>query len=281
MFVPYLCAAVFFAASVQADEPKRTALKVCADPNYAPFSTRDGTGFENRLAALLAADLGLPLEYAWFPQRMGFIRNTLRAKSEDGEQFKCDLVMGVPHEFELAITTEPYMHSTYALVLPKGGRLDGIDSGKALVALSDERKANLRIGMSERSPGTVWLAKYGLYDQIKAYVAQSGDPAEYPGEPILKDLLAGKLDAAVVWGPTAAHFAKVAQQADRAFRVVALESEPGVQFDFRISAAVRHADTAWRDEVDGLLQRNAPKIKDLFTEYGIPLVDDAGKLVAR
>ena len=101
-------------------------LRVCADPNNLPFSNRAGDGFENKLAELLARDLGWTLEYTWFPQRMGFIRNTLRGRDPDSNRFKCDLVMGVPAGFELASTTKPYYRSTYALVYVKGKGLDSV-----------------------------------------------------------------------------------------------------------------------------------------------------------
>ena len=55
-------------------------LRVCQDPNNLPFSNRAGEGFENKIAELFARELGLTLEYNWFPQRMGFIRNTLRGR---------------------------------------------------------------------------------------------------------------------------------------------------------------------------------------------------------
>ena len=96
---------------------KRTALKVCADPYNLPYSNKKQEGFENKIAELFAKELGLPLKYEWFPQRMGFIRNTLKKKVGEEERFKCDYVMGVPTGYELTLTTNPYYHSTYALVV--------------------------------------------------------------------------------------------------------------------------------------------------------------------
>ena len=84
-------------------------VRVCADPNNLPFSNEAGEGFENRIAALLAHDLGVPLEYRWWAQRRGFVRNTLRAGD-------CDIVMGVPESYELTLNTRPYYRSTYVVV---------------------------------------------------------------------------------------------------------------------------------------------------------------------
>ena len=64
-----------------------------------PSPTCAGEGFENRIAELFAQKLGWKLEYFSFPQRMGFIRNTLRFKLP-GEEYRCDLVIGVPAEYD-------------------------------------------------------------------------------------------------------------------------------------------------------------------------------------
>ena len=41
----------------------RPALRVCADPNNLPFSNKAGEGFENKIADLIAAELGVPVRY--------------------------------------------------------------------------------------------------------------------------------------------------------------------------------------------------------------------------
>lgn len=255
----------------------RTELRVCADPNYLPYSDQQEAGFENRIAQMLARELGLPVEYTWFPQRMGFIRNTLRAQAQDGRH-KCDIVLGVPDGFELAITTEPYYRSTYALVYVQGRGLDDIRSGEDLLAMDDARKNKLRFGLAERNPGTVWLAKHGLLDRLLvAYASQLGDPGIRPGELEQRDLIAGRIDLTVMWGPIAGYFARHTDEVQ--IRVVPLLSEPGVKFDFAISAGVRFGEREWKDEVQSLLDRNAPEIEALLRDYGVPLVAEDGSLL--
>src|SRR5436190_22831548 len=82
------------------------SLRVCADPNNLPFTNAAGEGFENKIAELLAKDLGEPVEYAWRPQRRGFIRSTLKANL-------CDLIAGVPNKLPTLATSAPYYRSTY------------------------------------------------------------------------------------------------------------------------------------------------------------------------
>jgi hypothetical protein len=83
----------------------RSQLKVCADPNNLPFSDEKKEGFENKIAELIGTDLGLPVDYVWFPQVVGFVRNTLRARL-------CDLVMGTVAGDEIMQTTNPYYFTT-------------------------------------------------------------------------------------------------------------------------------------------------------------------------
>ena len=265
------------AIGVAVADEERSAFKVCADPHYLPWSNGQGEGYENRIASLLAGELGLPVEYTWFPQRMGFIRNTLRAKGDDGK-YKCDVVMGLPAGYELAITTEPYYYSTYALVYVKGRGLDDIHSAEDLLALEPARRDRLRFGLAERNPGTVWLAKHGLLDLIEiAYASQHGDPEVQPGQLERGDLLAGKIDVTIMWGPIAGYFA--VSSPDTSIAVLPMTSEPGVRLHFGISAGVRFGQGERKKELQGLLEENADAIDAILREYGVPLVDENGALI--
>lgn len=130
------------AATVHAGEVPPDALRVCSDPNNLPYSNRAEEGFENKLAELIASDLKHELEYTWFPQRMGFIRNTLKYWDNEEERFRCDLVMGVPVGFDRSDTTMPYYRSTYVMVFKAKGPLAGIDTAEAFSALPMEQKKN-------------------------------------------------------------------------------------------------------------------------------------------
>jgi quinoprotein dehydrogenase-associated probable ABC transporter substrate-binding protein len=272
-----LAALAVFAVSGGAATAERTAFKVCADPHYLPWSNEAGEGYENRIASLLAGALNLPVEYTWFPQRMGFIRNTLRSRGADGE-YKCDVVMGLPAGFELAITTEPYYHSTYALVYVKGRGLDGIESAADLLALEPARRAQVRFGLAERNPGTVWLARHGLLDQIEiAYASQHGNPEVHPGQLEQEDLLADKIDATIMWGPIAGYFARA--NPDVSIAVIPMASEPGVRLHFGISAGVRFGQKARKEELQKLLDENADAVEAILREHGVPLVDADGALL--
>jgi mxaJ protein len=253
-------------------------LRVCEDPNNMPFSNRGGEGFENKIAELLARELGWTLEYTWFPQRMGFIRNTLRGRDPDSNRFKCDLVMGVPAGFELASTTKPYYRSTYALVYAKGKGLDGVAVPEDLLSLEPAKLKSLKLGVVGQTPPADWLLKHRLFDQAVSYQLQSGDPARYPGEIVEKDLVAGTIDVAFVWGPIAGYFAQRAKSP--ALVVVPFKPEREIQFDFPIAMGVRFGEREWKDRVERLIEANRPRIQGILAAYGVPQLDDQGRIMA-
>jgi mxaJ protein len=252
-------------------------LRVCQDPNNLPFSNRTLDGFENRIAALFAQELGWKLETTWFPQRIGFIRNTLRAKQENSDRFKCDLVTGVPKGFDMAATTHPYYHSSYALVYvkDKANGLGGVHGLDDLLALPPQQRRKLRFGVFTASPLVDWLLKNDLMEQVEWYQSQSGDADQYPGEIIERDLASGKIDLAFVWGPIAGYVARNTHAA--AIVSVPLTSRPGMKLDFEIAMAVRQGDKAFRERIDGLITTNQAKIDAILEQYGVPLIDQAGR----
>ena len=132
-------------------------LRVCADPDNLPLSNARGEGYENKIAEQLAHDLRRRLEYTYFPQRMGFVRNTLRQKDPQTQQFKCDVIIGVPKGYELTATTRPYMRSTYALLFRHRPELESLKTADDLLKLTPAQLRTLRIGVFGRSPGADWL----------------------------------------------------------------------------------------------------------------------------
>ena len=266
-----LCAAI---TSAFAEDPPRKALRVCQDPNNLPFSSKTGEGYENKLAELFGQSMGLPVEHYYLPQRMNFVRNTLRYKLP-GSDYPCDIIMGVPVGFDQVSVTKPYFRSTYALVFPKGKGLDGIKTGQDFIAYASTAGRKLKIGLYDRSPASEWVAKYGLTDMTIPYKIMSADPEQYSGEIIDKDLANGKIDVAVVWGPIAGYFAEHVKSTS--LTVVPLKSEPHVKFDFEIAMGVRYGEKEWKDQIEKLIESNRPEITAILKGFGIPLLDANGE----
>ena len=251
------------------------AFRVCEDPNNLPFSNQAQEGLENRIAKILAAGMNLPLEHFWYPQRVNFVRNTLRYKLPGDAEFRCDVMLGVPAGFDQVATTRPYYHSTYALVYVKGRKLDGVGSAEDFIARATTARDDITIGLYDRSPATQWVTKHRLNEQSIPYRILNADPEHYPGQIIDKDLMSGKIDAAIVWGPIAGFFAKRAPEPG--LTVIPLRSEPGVKFDYGMAMGVRHGEPAWRDAIQAQLDARAPEIEAVLREFGVPLVDANGQ----
>lgn len=272
--VALACAAALSSAQAQDQDkpPPRLALRVCQDPNNLPFSNQQGAGIENRIAEVFGKALGLPVEYYSFPQRMAFIRNTLRYKLP-GQDYPCDIVMGVPVGYDQVSVTKPYYRSTYALVFPQGQGLDGVKSGDDFLKLDPARMGKLRIGVYDRSPASEWLTKHNLIERGVPYKIMNADPQQYPGEIIEKDLAAGKIDVAIVWGPIAGYFAQRVKAPK--LTVVPLKSEPGVHFDYEMAMGVRYGEREWKQKIEGLIESQKPAILAILKDYGVPVVDDS------
>jgi len=256
------------ATAQEQDEAERKALKVCADPNNLPFSNKQGEGYENKLAELFGREMGLPVETYYYAQRLNFVRNTLRFKLP-GEDYPCDIMMGVPVGFEQVATTRPYYRSTYALVYIKGRGLDAVNSVADFLALPKERLRRLKIGVFDRSPGTQWLKKHDLVDSGVPYRMMNARPDYYPGEIVEKDLVQGKVDVVVLWGPIAGFAATRVK--DHEVVVVSMPSEPGVKFDYQVAMGVRHGETKWKQRIDGLIEAKLPQIREVLQSYRVPM----------
>ncbi len=250
-------------------------LKVCADPLNPPYSTKKKDGFENKIAELLAKELGQTVEYTWLPQRIGFIRNTLMAPLKetdvDSNEFKCDVVMGLPTGYDLTETTIPYYKSTYVLLVAKGRGWDDITLDAAqLTNVSLERQEKLKIAMFDQGPGTTWLQKSGLLDYGIPYQTMSGDENKNTAMQIDKDLKAKKIDMVIIWGPMAGYI--ISQSPKNSYNVIPMKSTPGMQFDFPISMGVRKTDKERKAVLDRLILKNSKTIKAIIDGYNIPLL---------
>lgn len=239
-------------------------FRVCADPHNLPLSDQNGDGFENKLAELFARKLNEPTSYTYFPQVIGFVRNTLGA-------LRCDVIMGVAVGDDLVQATNPYYHTTYALVFKPDHGLDGIDS------LGDPRLQGKRIGVIAGTPPATVLVQRGLMAQAKSYRLTVDTRLDSPATLMADDIAADRIDAGVLWGPMAGY---QALHETPHLTVVPLLKEP-VRMDFEIAMGVRKSDQEWKRTLNRLLAENRAEVDRILTEYGVPLLDSQGHLEAR
>lgn len=234
-------------------------MRVCSDPNNLPYSNRLQQGFENRIARLLADDLGVPLSYYWFPQSTGFVRTTLQAR-------RCDLIMGVSSGNETLLNTNPYYASAFSLVYPA-------QADYTLNSLLDSRlkEANMRIGLIAGTPPTGLLLEKGLMPQVAPYHLTVDTRVDAPAQQIVKDLLSGKLDCAVLWGPLAGYLNKKNNNQLKVVPLLADHSDKHGMI-YNITLGVRFGEIKWKRRLNAFLRRNKEKIDAVLEQYNVPLV---------
>ena len=237
-----------------------TALRVCADPNNLPFSNKDGEGFENKIAELIAGEMHLPVEYTWWAQRRGFFRNTLRA----GE---CDVVMGVPASFELAATTRPYYRSTYVFVTRADRRID-------IRSLDDPKLHELKIGVQligddgANAPAVHALNRRGIVENIKGYTVYGDYAQESPPSQIVNAVEKSEVDIGIVWGPLAGFHAR-----EKGLLLTPVSPEidlPYLPFVYDISVGVRRGEDDLLSKIDSILAKRRGDIDEILDEYHVP-----------
>lgn len=256
---------------------ERGALRVCQDPNNLPFSNDQEEGFENRIAEMFAEHLGVPVTYFNYPQRFVFIRNTLRYKLP-GKDYPCDIIMGLPVGFDQTAITKPYYRSTYAMVFPQGKGLDEVKSVEDFLALGPDKLKTLKIGLYDKSPVSRWMDRHDLVDQGVPYQTINMDMDHYVGDIIDKDLVGGKIDVAIVWGPVAGYYAN---KMDPPLRVVPMKSEPGIKFDFEFGMGLRRGEPEWRKEIESFIDSHQTEIEQVLKTYHVPLIDEALEPIAQ
>jgi quinoprotein dehydrogenase-associated probable ABC transporter substrate-binding protein len=240
-----------------------TTFRVCADPNNLPLSNQAGEGFENKVAELLAGKLNEPTSYSYFPQVIGFVRNTLFA-------LRCDVIMGVAVGDDLVQATTPYYHTTYALVYKPGHGLDGIES------LADPRLRDKHLGVVAGTPPATVLVERGLMALAKPYPLTVDTRVMSSAKMMADDIAEDRIDAGVLWGPMAGYYA---QHATPRLTLVPLLKEP-VRMDFEIAMGVRKSDQEWKRTLNRLIADNRPAIDTILSSYGVPLLDEQGHLAA-
>ena len=253
-----VCAEVTFAQAKQ-------QFRVCADPDNLPFSNRKLEGFENKIADLVAKDLGATATYTWWGQRRGFIRNTMNATLEEG---RCDVVIGAPEKYDLVRTTTPYYRSTYVFVYPKG-------KGLTIASLDDPALARMKIGVHllgddyTNPPPVHELAKRGIVDNVVGFSTFYSDTN--PPSAIVDAVARGRVDIAIVWGPVAGYFA--ARQAVP-LQVVPVPSRTGdLPFAFDISMGVKPGNEVLRAKLEQVLARRQVEIARILKDYDVPLLE--------
>ena len=246
-----------------------TEFKVCADPANLPFSNNKQEGFENKIAEVLAKDLGLKLSYMYWPDRMGFYRNTLNAK-------RCDVIIGTADGNDSVRTSKPYYRSGHVYVWRKDSNYNITDWD------SPDLKKGV-IGVVGQSPATIPMNEKGLIANARPYRMQRD--LNLPSSYLIDDLEKKEIDIVVAWGPIGGYFAKQSK-VPMEVRIIPeyvgydeINNAKGKEF-WNISVGVRKKDKERMEKIDAALVRNKVAIDKILDDFGIPhvaVVEEKGR----
>jgi mxaJ protein len=235
--------------------PSDNEFRVCADPDSLPYSNQKGEGFENKIAEVLAKDLGKELTYEFWLDRQGYLRNTINAQ-------RCDVIIGMGSDLDSLRTSKPYYRSGYVFVYRKSSNYNIKDWD------AEDLKKGI-IGIVGESPPTIPLRDHDLMANARPYRLQR-DLNLSPGH-MIDDLVAGKIDVAIIWGPIGGYYAK---QSKEPLVVVPIPEYKSVNVkgkeEWNISVAVRKKDKDRMEMIQGALDRNQAKILKILDDYGVP-----------
>ncbi|KAB2942056.1 MAG: substrate-binding domain-containing protein [Hyphomicrobium sp.] len=262
------CAMAGSAVAVEghrSDLVNRKVLRVCADPANMPFSNDKKEGFENKIAEIISNELKVPVEYTWFPQAVGFTRNTLLAK-------RCDVIIGTGQGDDLVLNTNALYRSAYALIYKPGTGLDGVDS------IFDPRLKGKKVGVVQGTPSATIVAKAGLMDKARPYRLMVDRRYDDPSADMVKDIRSGEIDAGVMWGPIAGYYGS---RNGEKLIVVPLTNDvdKAGRLDFRITMGVRQGDDLWKRRLNDIIRKRQADIDKVLLEYGVPMIDEDSKLI--
>ncbi len=231
-------------------------MRVCADPNAPPFSTENEDGFENRIAEVLAEELGATLTYEWYPQINAMITDRLRTG-------QCDIIIGAAANQDTVLSTLAYYRSPFVFVYRA-------DEDYDIRTFDDEILADLRIGVQPADgPAELVLSRRGLGENIIIEFAFAGGGGEDPLEPAMAAVADGTIDVAVVWGPAAGYYA-AQQDVELVVQPTPPFEPPATAMYINIGIGVRLGDESLRDLLDIALVNRWDEIIEIMAEYDIP-----------
>jgi len=262
------CALFAIALSLPGSDGARAegVLRVCADPDNMPFSNEKGEGFENKLATLIADELGDRLAYSWFSESTGYVPNTMGSDA-------CDLVMGYAQGTGLIDDTNPYYYTSYVLIYRQGDQsLAGVER------LSDPRLKGKKIGLFARTPPASLIAMYGLAGNAKPFEVNADESLSKAAQKMLAEIGSGKLEVGILWGPVGGYYA---EQSPVPLKLVPLAKESvGPSTVYPITMGVRPNEPQWKHTINKVLAENQAGIYAILEGYNVPVLDENGNPVA-
>jgi|HubBroStandDraft_5_1064220.scaffolds.fasta_scaffold01719_4 mxaJ protein len=252
-------------------------VRICAAKNALPFSSENGTGFENRIATALGAAMGKEVKTVWLDKpAIYLVRDSL-------DKNLCDVVVGLDTGDPRVLSTKPYYRTGYVFITRADRNLD-------ISSWNDKRLLGLNhFAVSFDSPGEEMLKQIGKYDENLSYnfslvnfKSRRNQYVQIDPARMVAEVASGNADIAIAFAPEVARYVKGSAVPLR----MTLITDDAVRSDkqkvpqqFNQSAGVRKDDPALLAQLDAALAKAQPEIHGILDAEGIPLATttDAGR----
>jgi mxaJ protein len=251
-----------------------SALRVCAAANEAPYSKQDESGFENKIAKILAEALGRKAQFVWSP------KPAIYAVRDQLDKNLCDIIIGLDTGDERVLTSHAYYRAPYVFIVRKDSPLT-IENWNS----PDLAKAG-KIGFVPGTPASVMMETMDLYNDSINYASsltnfkdRRNAYTRIPPDRMVNEVADKTAGLAVAFAPEVARYVK----ANSELKLIVIPDNnvrsdgQKVPLHFDQSFGVRKNDQALRDEINAALPKIQAKIEDVLKDEGIPFVEPASK----
>ena len=252
----------FAPAANAATQAGSHVLRVCADPNYMPYSNRAGDGFENKVAGVIAKAMGRKLEYHWASYRgRGGFSNFL---AENLDAKKCDVVINLPYGDNEEGYTKPYYYSSYVFITKK-------DKHYHIRSMNSVSMRALKIGFEAGTTPETAMKMLGLIDHAVPFHIAS-NPNASP-KSMLQAVQDGKVGVMITWEPAIGYFLKD-YPGLKVSRVPSEEYGPGlpaVNYTYGMAMGVRKTDKTLKAELNKVIVSHKAELAAVLAKYDVKL----------
>jgi mxaJ protein len=243
-----------------------TDFRVCADPDYLPFSNRAGQGFENKIAELTAKGLGAKLVEVWATMRGPGGFGEFLARNLDAG--KCDAIMDMPYGSQEELTTDPYYSSSYVFISKRTRSYD-------LENMDSPILHKLRIGFERDTPPEDGLKLRDLLSQAEPFSV--GDTESVSPATMLRAVQEGSVDVMITWEPAVGWFLRNYPDLVVARVPNARTTGAPEQYLFPMSMAVRKGNAALKNRLDAMIAQHKSSLQEILQNFNVRLYPAAGE----
>lgn len=235
-------------------------LRVCVPASEPPASDQTHPGYEEKVASILAHELGADLKLVYAPG--GGNGYAVQHELAPGN---CDLIMGAPEGAQGLVNTVPYLRLPYVFVTQSSATF-------SIKGLGDPVLKKLKVAVPPNSLMASAMQDAGLASSIvpvSPNYTVGGAPSM---EPLIEEVQNGAVDVAMVYGPYASYYV---QQPSRHLKMTIVSPEitlAGYPMFHIETIGVRPGDDSLQRELNDALAAGWTQIQAVMKATGVPML---------